>query len=157
MSRALLVAVALVSTTVVVPAGATEPDACAPPAEGVTVVTPDDFSGTIAAPLMPEDRTQRTFQLDLSPAKLVNRATTSVTLEWTVAANDFNLWLLNEDGRQLASSEGFQPVDPAVEQATLAKLAHCSEFVVEIENHTAVGVPEQVVPLRLSIDVGAVQ
>ena len=157
MARALLATLAAVLVLAALPAGANEPVACYPPAEGVTVVTPSDYSGTIEAPLFFDDTVDQAFQLDLSPATALNKAATNVTLEWGVAANDFDLVLLDGEGNEVAATEGFQPIDPPVESASFGKLLHCSEFTVRALNYTAVGVPEPVDTLTVTIGVGAVQ
>lgn len=150
-------AVAALAALSALPAGAeSDPVACAAPGDGVTVVTVDDYTGTIAAPLLADDVTEQRFQLDLSPATLQQRAPVSADLSWTIAANDFDLAVLDADGNELGISEGFQPLDPATESVSAGKLAHCSEFTVRVINYQAVGVPAPVDTLDLSLTVGRV-
>ena len=140
------------------PAGAqtAEPVPCDPPAAGVTVLTVDDRTGTIEAPLLPGDVTEQRFLLDLSPATAIQRAPVSAELSWTLPANDFDLAILDANGGTLATSEGFQPLDPTVESASAGKLAHCTEFAIQAVNFNAAGVPAPVDTLNLVVTVGKV-
>ena len=128
---------------------------CDAPAAGVTVVKPADFAGTVEAPLLKGDTTSQTFQLDLSPnATALNKASVSADIDWTLAANDWDLFVYDAGGGELGASEGLQPLDAPAESAPAGKLLHCSEFSVEVLNFQAVGVPEAVDTINLRVTVG---
>lgn len=96
---------------------------------GFDVLAPGALDVTVPAPsfLVGNERETRFFLVDLGseevPAYEDTTARLSGEMTWTVVANDYDLILGS------VTTEGFQPVDPAVETATIT-VGHCD--LVEI-------------------------
>lgn len=158
MRRVLLTASAAALLLLAVPDARAEDDpvACDPPAAGVTVLKPNaTFAGTIDAPFLIDDVTEKKFQLDLGLVKETSTASVDGGIEWSIAANDFDLNVSDSEGN-LYSSEGFQPLDGPTE-AIYAEMLHCTEITVQVLNYTAVGVPAPVDTISLTLTVGKVK
>jgi hypothetical protein len=97
------------------------------------------------------------FQLDLYPATATSKANVSSTLNWELDANDWDLFLLDNAGNELAGSENFQfgPLEDPPTEAVAAKLTHCSLFTISVFNYQAVAADE-LDPLQLQVRAGAV-
>ena len=133
-----------------------EPVVCDDPPQGTTVVGPN-HSSTITVPsparVPAQGSTDRKFQLDLSPAGAENTATVSSRLSWEITTNDWDLFLFNPSRKQLAASQGYQPIaEPG--EALSATLQHCSLFILSVFNYNAVPA-DAVDPLRLTVTTGA--
>ena len=134
---------------------------CNLPPSGTTVLSPNDTrTPSVAAPQFdPEDFTftDVQFQLDLYPASAMDEATLKVELGWELTFNDWDLFLLDEGGNEIDSSqaEQFGPLAEAPGEEITATLKHCAVFTVSIMNFRAVALDE-VDPLQLEVKSGPV-
>jgi hypothetical protein len=128
---------------------------CDTPPQGVTVLEESSSKTVeIASPALPGDTIIHEFQVNLYPAKAVNKATVGVNLSWDIPVNDYDMTLI-ETGQV---SQEFQALgDPPVETVGDTFL-HCGTFSIEILNFLAVGGPEMdgLDPLQLVVTVGNV-
>lgn len=164
MRRSLLVLVVAPLVLSTLPASAQIPDEfllCDAPSAGTTVLKANETQDS--EPPAPQydaqvyTYTNLRYQLDLSPATAINKTQVTATLSWQLDVNDWDLFLLDEQGNELAASESVQagPLeDPPTEQVT-ATLSHCSLFTISIKNWQAVAV-DAVDPLQLQVGAGSV-
>ncbi|MGH2712207.1 MAG: hypothetical protein ACRDH9_13530 [Actinomycetota bacterium] len=126
---------------------------CDAPAEETAVLKPGTTTTIeIPSPELPGDTVLQSFQLDLYPAKAINKATVGLNLSWQVPVNDYDVTLI-ETGQV---SDNFQTLgDPPLETVGDTFL-HCDTFSIEVLNFLAVGGPEvdSVDPLQLVITTG---
>jgi hypothetical protein len=132
---------------------------CDPPPAGTTVVGPNaSLTPAAASPAFSPTSntvTDLSFQLDLYPATATNKATINSTLNWQLAANDWDLILINDGTGDEVLSDGFQPLDPPTENVG-GTMLHCSLFTVRILNFNAVQA-DLVDPLQLSVATGSMK
>jgi hypothetical protein len=136
-------------TAVIEPNQTLSSEPVSPQLDAVAFVENEGFSGTY---------TDVDFQLDLYPATATDEATITSTLTWELDLNDWDLYLLDEEGTELDGSEGFQfgalGDDPPTETVS-SKLLHCSLFTIRIFNYQAVAL-DDFDPLQLEVTTGAV-
>jgi hypothetical protein len=130
---------------------------CDAPPEGTTVLKPGTGpTFEIASPELPDDQTEQLFMVDLSPATATNKATVNVTLNWQIAVNDFDMYLVDENGEELGASEGFQALGDPPTETVGATFLHCSSFTIQVYNFLAAGgsTVDAVDPLQLTAATG---
>ncbi len=106
----------------------------------------DGFSGLVTAPngFTDSASTDLYFTVDLGPdAYADTTGTIDGELSWTVVANDYDLTVGGN------ASENYQPIDPAVENAS-ASVAHCEIVSVSAIDFLA---PVTVEDLQLDVSV----
>ena len=132
---------------------------CDAPPAGTTVLNPGTTTTIeVDSPATPDESVFLLFQLDLYPAKATNKASVNASLNWQIQVNDYDMYLTDPDGNELAS-ENFQALgDPPTESAG-GSFLHCSMFSIEVYNFLAAGGPQvdMVDPLQLTIATGAVK
>ena len=162
MRRLMLVPVLALIVLAPASANAQTPDdlvVCDAPPEGYTKVGPGaSLTPEVASPQFEPSATftDLNYQLDLYPAKATNKASVSSSLSWQIAANDWDLFLLDQNGDELGGSEGFQPLDPPSEFVGGPNILHCELFTIRVLNFQAVGGPavDAVDPLALAVTTG---
>ena len=132
---------------------------CDAPPEGYTEVGPGaSLTPDVASPQIDvaATYTDLNYQLDLYPAKAANKASVAATMEWQILANDWDLFLLDGNGDEAASSEALQPIDPPTESLGGVNILHCGLFTVRVLNFNAVGGPgvDAVDPLAVTVTTG---
>lgn len=132
MRRPLLALAALALAVPAVPALAADDvhGACAN-AGGLPVLAlgGEGLTGTVATPSLVGNATESArVLLSLEGQPVARTATVASTISWDVPVNDYDLTLTG--GTASATSEGFQPVDPAEESASVGKVKHCAEVVI---------------------------
>lgn len=107
---------------------------------GDFVVTPDGGEElAYEAPLAPlDDGAPVVVAVDLSGTDFTS-STVSVTATWQLFVNDFDLKVNGEGPLDVNAASGV-----ASETASAGKVGHCSTFVVQVDNFTAVGAAESI-------------
>ncbi len=122
------------------------PKICEVPAYATTLSL-DGFSELVAAPdstVGGEGSTDLYFTVDLGPdAYEDTRGSVTGELSWTIVTNDYDLAVGG------AATEGYQPIDPAVETAT-ESVTHCQLLVVSAIDFLA---PAALEDLQLDLTV----
>ncbi|HVM27569.1 MAG TPA: hypothetical protein VM433_07845 [Mycobacteriales bacterium] len=97
---------------------------------GAERLTADGATGTIETPsfLVGDERTVRTFVLDLAGNPVGTTASIDTTMTWLVPANDYDLEVVA--GRTGGTSENYQPFDAAEENVFVAGVGHCQKVEV---------------------------
>lgn len=163
MRKTLLLVVAMLLLLGVVPAGAatdTSSVAC-PDVDGRERLTLDGATTTFEAPLSvpsPAAGTEFTwantgyrraiwqYQADLTP---VDAATVAVDLKWSDGASDYDIYVHDADGVEIASSIEFNAVDQVFSEQVSFDVAHCDVFAISVTNF----VGQSLAPLDLAITV----
>jgi hypothetical protein len=166
MRRLLLVpALALVALTPSVAHAQTDPDelvVCdAPPANTIVIGPNETKSPPVEAPQWDPfvyTYTDVHFQLDLYPATATDTATVSSTLDWELDVNDWDLFLMDQDGGEVAASEQEQvgPLEAPAGESLSAELLHCTLFSMSIKNYQAIAM-DDIDPLTLAVTTGGVE
>jgi hypothetical protein len=90
------------------------------------------------------------YQADLSP---VSAADVVVDLTWADAASDYDIFVIDADGGELARADEINAVDkPSAEQASFP-IGHCENFTVAVTNFA--GQPVQDLELSLKLTPAA--
>lgn len=141
--------------------------ACNAPAEGTTVLKPNETKDSEpASPQLDaanlvdlgysDTYTDVKFQLDLYPAKATDKATVTSTLNWTLDVNDWDLHLVREDEDTIKSEMvQFGPIADPPTETVQSKLLHCSLFTIRVYNYMAVAA-DDIDPLQLEVRAGSV-
>lgn len=124
------------------------PKVCDDPDEPTGILEIGDTSTSITAPsqVLGNETESLFFQVRLdadADAFDDTRGRVTVTMTWTVAANDYDLAVNGNE------SINFQPIDPAVEEAS-ATLRHCDLVAITASDFLA---PAPVEDLELDISV----
>lgn len=163
MRKPLLLAVVAALLLGVLPAGAvtaTSGVAC-PDADGRERLTLDGakstFEAPFAAPLLAATAEFTTavashrraiwqYQADLAP---VSAADVVIDLSWADGASDYDIFVADADGMEIARSDTFNAVDQVFTEQAAFQVMHCEAFTVTVSNFA--GQPFQ--PLDMSITV----
>lgn len=148
----------------------TEPVPTAPceAVEGATTVDGTQEAQTVAAPLLPNAPfndassvggipTEKPAESILDLAFVVDasggdgtanqpvdatRAQVDFTVAWEGDAGDFDIYVLDDQGRELGSGTSFNPLDGPGEIASAGTRDHCSLVTLRIENYAGVPATE---------------
>lgn len=111
------------------------------------------FTGTMTQPsfLVGNEEESRTFILDLGGLPKDSTASVSADISWTIVANDFDLHLTAGDDDIM--TDGYQPIDDAVESASAGNVPNCGEITVGVADFLAPVVAGDTITLNLGVSV----
>lgn len=101
-----------------------------------------EFTGAIAG----YRRAVWQYQADLSP---VSAATVTADLTWADGASDYDIFVTDADGFEIARSDTFNAVDQVFTEKVSFDIAHCEVFTLAVSNFA--GQPLQALDLGITV------